>query len=470
MSAVVKKYNHCVIIICLLFALIIDSLSNGTHYQAYSLPITIASFTLRLRAALAVATLSALLSILFVPITVPMGLNLAQLAMLRVVLFNLIAFLLNILIEKETSKKDGIIRELSTHIDLNKTLHNILLNDSKTAIEVTNAQGTIVAWNQTAIELTGVAEAIGKHHTQVFSQSVETGQNQLVDTITLGKECLDQEITLYFPPKAPIVALVTTYRLMDEHNSAVGAVAIYRDITQKKSLERKMHQAEKFTALGQMAAGLAHEVRNPLTTIKGFLQLMSPEYLTPKYSEYRELMLAEVNRTDNLISDFVLLANPSAPVFKAVDLTEFVELMFELLRGSAMLKNIILLNQVPSLPLVYLDCEQFKHLLISLYNNSVEAMPEGGAFGVQAVKIGEKVQLKVWDTGHGIPPELIDKVFDPFFSTKEDRSGLGLSVSYQIVANHRGQISVNSCPGKGTSFIILLPLGHPGAAVHSIPA
>ncbi|HZW81821.1 MAG TPA: ATP-binding protein, partial [Candidatus Deferrimicrobium sp.] len=169
-------------------------------------------------------------------------------------------------------------------------------------------------------------------------------------------------------------------------------------------------------------------------------------------------------------SDFVLLASPSAPVFKAVNLADLVETAFELLHGSAVINNITLLNQVTDLPDVYLDCEQFKHLLLCLYNNSAEAMPGGGIFTVHAALVEEKVTLKVWDTGRGIPHDLTDKVFDPFFTTKEDGSGLGLSIGYQIVMNHRGSISLNSRPNRGTTFTISLPVSHQPTSPQTLPA
>jgi len=452
----VKKYNYLIILASLTVSLLLDYLIEGANYHIYLLPTIAAATTLPLLPSLLITGLTGLLSIFTASLT-----NAVEfIDLTNCVIYALTALVINLFVKQLTSNKDTLIQELSTNLDLNKTLHTIILNDSKTAVEVVNANGKIVNWNDKARQLTGFAEAIGKYHSELFSP-VDTGQNKILDTLHSGKEYLDQEITLLIPDRKPVTALVNTYVLRNDFGKIIGALAIYRDITEKKFLERQVQQAEKFAALGQMAAGLAHEIRNPLTTVKGFLQLISPDYLGPKYSEYRDLMLDEVNRTNRLVSNFILLANPPAPVYKKVQFNHLVETVIDLLKDKASAHDITLENKVRPLPPVYLDEEQFKHLLLLLADNAIDAMPEGGTFGVKAEIIEEFIQIQVWDTGSGIPLDIVDKIFDPFFTTKDSGSGLGLSIIYNIIKSHQGSISVSSHPDSGTKFKIVLPVEHP---------
>ncbi len=459
MVAIVKKYNYLIIALSFTFSLSLDYLQQGKQSGVYVLPVLIAAITLPLIPSLALAVLIGLFSLVLLP-QAP-NTSLFVMVFFRIVFFLLTDVLAYLLVKRQTSNKDDLIRELTANLDINKTLHNLILNDSKTALEVIDRDERIVNWNTKAGEMTGCDAAVGKCHTELFPYPMETGQNKILETLHSGKEYLDQEITLYFQGKEQLTALVNTYALKDDSGAIVGALALYRDITERKILERQIQQAEKFAALGQMAAGLAHEIRNPLTTVKGFLQLMSPA--NPIYSEYQSLMLDEVERTNKLISDFILLANPSAPRFKAASPHLLIHAVLDSLQDRAGKQQISLEYHVPHLPPVLLDEEQFKHLLGCLTDNAIEAMPKGGVLGISARLDLDTLQVQVWDTGQGIPSNIIDKIFDPFFTTKETGSGLGLAISYHIVKNHRGSIKVRSHPNSGSTFTIAIPVSiHPG--------
>ncbi len=453
MVSIVKKYNYLIIILSFALSLSLDYLHQGRQSEVYTLPVLISAITLPLIPSMVLAILTGLFSLAFLPHEPRLAFYVV--AFSRIVFFLLTDILAFLLVKRQTFNKDSLIRELAANLDVNKTLQNLILNDANTALEVIDRTERVINWNTKAAELTGRDDAIGKSHTELFPDPMETGQHKILETLHSGKEYLDQEITLHFQAKEQLTALINTYALRDESGTIIGALAIYRDITERKILERQIQQAEKFAALGQMAAGLAHEIRNPLTTVKGFLQLISPS--NPTYSEYRSLMLDEVDRTDKLISDFILLANPSAPLFKAASPHLLIATVLDSLQDRARNQRITLDYHVPHLPPALLDEEQFKHLLVCLTDNAMEAMPRGGSLGISAKIHLDTLQVQVWDTGNGIPANIIDKIFDPFFTTKENGSGLGLAISYHIVKNHRGSIKVRSHPNSGSTFTVIIP-------------
>lgn len=452
MTSLVRKYNNLLIIGSFLVAMASDYFSQGDHAVAFLLPIIITAITQDLPSSVIIAVTAWLASYLF------FNPNSFGDIISRLVFFVFDSIITNIGVKKQTFIKDSLIRELNIDLDLSATLRDLLLNYSKAAIEVIDASGKIINWNEKAKEMTGFNYALNQFHAQLFSPLLNAGQNTILETLKSGKEYMDLEIIL--PVKGKLVtALVDTYTLRDKSHKIIGVLAIYRDITKRKNRERQIQQAEKFAALGQMAAGLAHEIRNPLTTVKGFLQLASPN--NPKYFEYRDLMLDEVNRTNKLISDFILLANPSAPIFRRFPLYNLIEEVFQQFADEATKQNVDLINLVAPSHFVTVDIDQFQHLLVCLTNNALDAMPSGGNVTIRADVTSAGLKLDVSDTGIGIPKEVVDKVFDPFFTTKDLGTGLGLSICYHIVNNHGGHINVYSSLGEGTIFSITIPQKSP---------
>lgn len=230
-------------------------------------------------------------------------------------------------------------------------------------------------------------------------------------------------------------------------------------------LEKKLHLSEKFATIGQLAAGLAHEIRNPLTAVQGFIQLLINRNLGDKEKEYLDIIQEEMQRVGGLVGEFLLLAKPAAPRCEIHSLPTVVREVAILMQSEALLKEIQLIVEGEEECYIDADKEQIKQVIINLIKNALEVMPPGKkiTLGVHC-KAGDNYGLiSVKDEGPGIPAADLKKIFDPFFTTKENGTGLGLAVSYRIIENHGGSLSVQSTPGTGTVFTIELPAAEPSS-------
>ncbi len=251
---------------------------------------------------------------------------------------------------------------------------------------------------------------------------------------------------------------VTVSPIRDDQGKVVALACIYRDITERKRTEELLRQSDKLSAVGQLAAGVGHEIRNPLAVIKGFIQLLQQRYTGSE--EYFDIMLSEVDRIEEIIREFLLLAKPQMISFSQHDLHTLLENIVVLVGTQAIMNNVqIRLEFEPGVPPVECDKNQMKQVFINLVKNAIEAMPSGGEVTVKVCRQGQdKVQIMFSDQGCGIPEHKLSRLGEPFFTTKEKGTGLGLMVSYKIIHNHRGSISVSSKVGRGTRFKINLPL------------
>lgn len=242
---------------------------------------------------------------------------------------------------------------------------------------------------------------------------------------------------------------------------------VFRDITERKRSEahleetrKTLFEREKMAIIGQMSAAMAHEIRNPLTSIRGYAQLLKiKDYDKSKINTYLDIMIGEIDRANSLISDFLQLARPKETNLKEQSIVELINEFMELFLPYALLNNIEVTYETQD-PLLscLLDKNQIMQVLLNIGKNAVEAMDSGGKLKIVSGYDGEKhVFICLEDNGQGIPEDMIPKLGVPFFTTKEKGTGLGLSTCYSIIAAHGGYIDVKSTVGKGSSFTIYLP-------------
>jgi two-component system, sporulation sensor kinase A len=229
------------------------------------------------------------------------------------------------------------------------------------------------------------------------------------------------------------------------------------DITERRQTEEFLRKSEKLSVVGELAAGVAHEIRNPLTSLKGFVQLMSSSH--NGNPQYLEIMASELERINFIVSEFLMLAKPQVVHFQLKNIGLILKDVITLLNTQAILNNIqfILAGDEAGL---FIRCEenQLKQVFINLLKNAMEAMPKGGEIKVDVKRVQETVTIAIVDQGSGIPVEQIHKLGEPFYTTKEKGTGLGMMVSFKIVEAHKGTIRIESELGKGTTIVLTFPL------------
>ncbi len=338
---------------------------------------------------------------------------------------------------------------------------------------VLDQDGTVTLMNPAAEEITGISrrQAQGQPF-GAFFRGEEILMEMVAKTTATGMAISDYEnIVLRTGGRlTPISA--TTSPLLRDDGERIGAILVVRDLTNIRELERALRKADRLSTVGTLAAGLAHEIKNPLGGIKGAAQLMEREL--PEGSELRDytrVVLKEVQRVDRIVEELLQLASPRKLQLSPVNLHKIVGDILLLQKRTVAGKSISFLQQFdPSIPPILGDEPLLTQLFLNLVKNAIEAVGEDGQVRVASrvladysmTQKGERrarmVAVEVGDDGPGIPREEMEHLFTPFFTTKPKGTGLGLAICQKIVTEHRGMIKVESEPGKGTTFTVMLPL------------
>ncbi|ASA25526.1 two-component system sensor histidine kinase NtrB [Paenibacillus donghaensis] len=320
--------------------------------------------------------------------------------------------------------------------------------------------GTVTALNEFMLELirnhypeAAREDIVGKPIKRFFDHSVDeqVGLRLLDDIARMQRynEKVTFESRSYLVCTAPLVH--------QRENTAGGMVLIVQDLTEEEKMRSELDNVERLTLVGQMAAGITHEIRNPMAVVRGFLQLMrekSPDEL----NSYYQLVMEELDRANSIINDFLSLAQSRVSHKERVPLHHIIEELSPLLWADANLRGqSVELRLGPALPLLELNVREIKQLILNLGRNSMEAMGAKGVLTLETRHTADRVELLVRDTGSGISESQREKLFTPFFTTKSQGTGLGLSLCLSIVERHEGSISVESQEGVGTLFTVSFP-------------
>ncbi|MEH7441430.1 PAS domain S-box protein [Bacillus sp. JJ1122] len=250
----------------------------------------------------------------------------------------------------------------------------------------------------------------------------------------------------------------TIVPFLNENGKPYQYLAIRNDITEKKKSEEMLHRQDKLAAVGQLAAGVAHEIRNPLTSMKGYAEFLQMDEQDPQRQEFLEIILDEIDRVNNIVEEFMVLAKPKAVELEEKNIIPIVQNVVSMLKFEARKRNVKLEFDADE-DIVQIECDEnrLKQVFLNFIKNGIEAMPDGGDLRVTTEIQDENVLISIKDTGVGIPPETLKKIGEPFYTTKKNGNGLGLMVSFKIIESHNGKVYIESEQNKGTTFKILLP-------------
>ncbi len=319
-------------------------------------------------------------------------------------------------------------------------------------IIATDMGGRITSANPAAREITGIGrEAAGRDIRELLP-----GVWRVVET---QGEAREQEAWCTFGEKRRVPLAISASRIVTEEGEAIGTAIIMRDLGEIRRLQSELRRRDRLVALGNMAAGIAHEVRNPLSAIKGLARFFMEA--SPRESEESRMagiMTQEVLRLDKVVGDLLDFARPDALNLSDVPLDEVVERARGMIGPDMEARGVRFEADLPKPPLIVrLDRDRMTQVLLNLFLNAVQAMPDGGMLRVRGRAEGSELLLEVADTGCGIAPERLADIFSPYFTTKASGTGLGLSIVHKIVEAHEGTIEAASTPGEGTVFLLRFP-------------
>ncbi|MDF9844877.1 MULTISPECIES: ATP-binding protein [unclassified Paenibacillus] len=333
-----------------------------------------------------------------------------------------------------------------------------VINGTSDAIHTVDMEGRITSTNKAFEKLYGwnVADAAIKPP-YLVPATVQRQEDIRLKELKEGAVLPPVE-TLRLKRDGSLVEVsVSTSMIRDEEGRPQAFVHVSRDMTERNRIEELLRRSEKLTTVGQLAAGVAHEIRNPLTTLRGFLQLQKEKgVLIPLHID---LMLSELDRINLIVSEFLILAKPQAVHFQEKDVRHILNDVISLLDSQAHLFGIEFEAQLSVQPArVHCEENQLKQVFINIVKNAIEAMPSGGTITVLQRIEGNSVIIVISDEGEGIPEEMLPKLGEPFFTNKETGTGLGLMVSQRIIQAHKGSMEISSEYGCGAEITIILPV------------
>lgn len=361
----------------------------------------------------------------------------------------------------------GIGRDVTERIKTEKELRatkdqlEAFIEGHSDAIAIFDQDGNVTRINPVFEQMFGWTseEMIGRNLLNFPSipESMQGQVHKLYDEARSGTLLSGVETMRVTKDGRMLNVLLSTSPIRDTNGNFAGWSALLKDITEKKQAEELLLQSEKLSIAGQLAAGIAHEIRNPLTALKGFTQLMKAG--VSRTDEYLRIMESELNRIELILSELLVLAKPQAQKFELKDIAGIIQEVITLIESQAILYGVEVLAEIePDLPQIPCDGNQLKQVFINFLKNAIESMPHGGVIKVALKKHGEHdLLVRIIDQGCGMPEDRVKKIGEPFYTTKEKGTGLGLMVSKKIIEVHRGRMCVQSQLGVGTTVEVYLP-------------
>ena len=403
--------------------------------------------------------------------------NFTAVQVLYLVFINILSFyivaLLSGYLTERLRKTHQELRDKSMDFDDLRALQEHILKSVGSGILTMDLNGNVTSWNPAAEQITSYSyEKIKSNWQDVFGNSIK----ELFDHTDSLKERSFRFDGQVVKKDGTITILgMTASLLKDDANTARGIILTFQDITKIVEMEDQMRRQERLATVGSLAAGIAHEIRNPLAALSGSIQVLQGELsLKDDNKRLMDIVVRETDRLNTIITEFLEYARPASALTAKIELLAVMDETIALLKNSKNFqRNVVIKREIDPQIALKGDPQRLRQVFWNLLINACQAMPEGGALTITAASYshGEDganmCQITISDTGEGILDKDLRKIFDPFFTTKTGGTGLGLAIAYRIIDDHEGTITVDSRPGKGTQFKIRLPMiedfAHPSA-------
>jgi len=385
--------------------------------------------------------------------------------LIHILSFYLITILASFVVgrEKQTRK---LLREKEQAFAQLDSLHRSIIESVQTGILTVDLQDRIRSFNRAAEEITGlfVGDVLGKDIHAVIPEYVDiagTNGSQSVDAVEKRRV----EIVIREKEERPKVLGCALSPLKQNDETQIGNILIFQDITSIKEMERAYEESRKMAFIGEMAAILAHEIRNPLASISGSIQVLRKTLkLSSVDDRLLQIILRGKDQLESFIKDFLILARPTVGVHEEIDVVAMLDDVLESVKyGPSWHESLQIETAHPDHVLLTANRQEIRQLLWNLILNGLQAMSDGGRMDIAIEASGDgdgrrRVEMRFSDQGRGIEEKDMGKIFDPFFTTKEQGTGLGLAIVNRIVAGHGGSIHVDSKVGEGTVFTVKIPV------------
>lgn len=380
----------------------------------------------------------------------------ALLILLPVTLLILLITIVLVYVSKDLEEL-RIKAEKNKMVNTEEYLESLIYNASD-AIALTDWGGKILRANKAFEKIYGWTESeiMGQRMPIIPENLLEDHQVSL-EKIKTGGQVAGLETVRQRKDKSKINVSETMSPIPDHKGNIIALAYISRDITERKKTEELLLKSAKLSVIGQLAAGVAHEIRNPLTTLRGFTQLL--QLRKDRNQEYCKIMLSEIERINFITSEFIIMAKPHAADFQWKESQKILEDIINLISAQATMNNVEILTEYDlNLPLIKCEENQIKQVFLNIIKNGIEAMPFGGKLFIRVEKLdNNRILLSFKDQGVGILEEQMPRIGEPFYTTKKEGTGLGLIISQKIIENHDGIMEIKSQLNKGTCVNIILP-------------
>jgi len=383
---------------------------------------------------------------------------------IHLVSFYIVALLISFVVAQE-KKARSLLAEKETEFYQLDLLHRSIIESVSTGIITINLHGQVKSFNRAAEEITGLtfSEVRDKKIDAVFP-GFPLGLNDMEDGKGEDRLINRHEIVIPGEEGRNMILGFSVSSLVDSKKRRLGDIVIFQDLTARKAMEKEMEQTKRLALIGEMAAGLAHELRNPLASLYGSIQMLNKNLKLDDTNErLMRIVLRGRDQLENLVKNFILLARPSLGKREQINIQDVIDDVLESLRYAPdWHERIRVEKDACQGASTYGNKTEVRQTLWNLVLNAVQSMPDGGKLKIQTSLVspdnGRKyVKIRITDTGPGIETDESGKVFEPFYTTKEGGSGLGLAIVNRIVESHGGKIKIESELQKGTSCTILLP-------------